>query len=379
MSKQNSSVVQPMLIFIPDISGFSKFVSNTEISHSQHIIAELLEILIDSNELGLNVSEIEGDAILYYKEGELPEFNSILEQIKSMYFNFHSHLKQYELSRICQCGACTTANDLQLKFVLNYGDVSFNKIKDYIKLFGREVIVAHRLLKNNINEHEYALFGQNLIEAYVDGIDLGSSQWIKELTVGSEEYDIGRLDYKYTSLSGLHENIPPPEIKSFGLKGNKTLVAKTTFEFQAPIDLVFDVLSDFSLRDLWNDKIKASDHLNGAVARNGSTHRCLINDNSRDPFLVAHDFKLSHDRMVFTETDEKVGFSIVNELLALTPETTSLITNTFVRGKYLLPIFFKLFVKRKLIAGAAESNKRINDYCKNLLATGSGPKVKIVL
>ena len=379
MSKQNSSVVQPMLIFIPDISGFSKFVSDTEISHSQHIIAELLEILIDSNQLGLNVSEIEGDAILYYKEGELPEFNSILEQIKSMYFNFHSHLKQYELSRICQCGACTTANDLQLKFVLNYGDVSFNKIKDYIKLFGKEVIVAHRLLKNDINEHEYALFGQNLIEAYVDGIDLSSSPWIKELTVGSEEYDIGRLDYKYTSLSGLYENIPSPEIKSFGLKGTKTLVMETEFEFDVPIDLVFNVLSDFSLRDLWNDKVKASDQLNGAVTKNGSTHRCLINNNSRDPFFVAHDFKLSLDRMVFTETDEKVGFSIVNELLALTPETTRLISYTFVQGKYLKPIIFRLFFDRKIKSAADEANKRINQYCKDLIATGADPKIKIVL
>ena len=51
------------LLFVPDITGFTKFVNNTEIDHSQHIISELLENIIDSNQLDLEVSEIEGDAV----------------------------------------------------------------------------------------------------------------------------------------------------------------------------------------------------------------------------------------------------------------------------------------------------------------------------
>ena len=58
--------------FIPDISGFTRFVNETEIDHSRLIIQELLEILINSNQIGLEVSEIEGDAILFYKFGESP-------------------------------------------------------------------------------------------------------------------------------------------------------------------------------------------------------------------------------------------------------------------------------------------------------------------
>lgn len=37
------------LIFIPDISGFTNFVTKTEIQHSNHIITELIELLIDAN------------------------------------------------------------------------------------------------------------------------------------------------------------------------------------------------------------------------------------------------------------------------------------------------------------------------------------------
>ena len=57
-------------LFIPDISVFTNFVTNTEIEHSRHIIQELLEILIDSNQLGLEISEVEGDAILFL---QIPE------------------------------------------------------------------------------------------------------------------------------------------------------------------------------------------------------------------------------------------------------------------------------------------------------------------
>ena len=36
-----------VLFFIPDISGYTKFISETEISHSQHIIQNLLEGLVE--------------------------------------------------------------------------------------------------------------------------------------------------------------------------------------------------------------------------------------------------------------------------------------------------------------------------------------------
>lgn len=56
------------LLFIPDISGFTQFVKTTEIEHSQHVIAELLEVLIDANSLNLELAEIEGDALFFIKK-----------------------------------------------------------------------------------------------------------------------------------------------------------------------------------------------------------------------------------------------------------------------------------------------------------------------
>ena len=91
--EQKTGIARPALLFIPDISGFTQFVNETEISHSQHIIEELLETLIEANSLHLSISEIEGDAILFYKTGEQIKPESIVEQAKKMFLAFHKQLK----------------------------------------------------------------------------------------------------------------------------------------------------------------------------------------------------------------------------------------------------------------------------------------------
>ncbi len=378
MPTQANSVAQPMLIFIPDITGFSKFVSNTDIAHSQHIIEELLETIINANEIGLQISEIEGDAVLFYKEGELDNTKAILAQIESMYTKFHTHLKMYEHSRICQCGACSTANNLKLKFVINYGEVGFNTIKNHEKLFGKEVIVAHRLLKNDVNHAEYALFTNSVIDEHVEGSTTNSNSW-EVYESGNYEYDIGDITYQYINLAPLFEKVPYPKIEYYGLKGTKTKVMESDFVIEAPLGLVFNVLSDHSIRHFWSDKIKDSDHLNGAITHNGSTHRCLINDNKNDPFIVAHDFKTAPDRIVFTETNSNIGFSEVYELSSTEANSTRLQTHTFVEGKYLKPLIFRLFFRKKFIESKAEQNNKLNEYCKKLVLEGQAPKTQIVL
>jgi len=42
------------LLFIPDVSGFTQFVNSVELEHSQHIIGELLETILDANQIIVN-------------------------------------------------------------------------------------------------------------------------------------------------------------------------------------------------------------------------------------------------------------------------------------------------------------------------------------
>lgn len=73
---------KPAFSFIPDMSGFTQFVTETEINHSRHIIQELLELLIDSNELKLELVEIEGDALFFCRFGLAPDAGSMIGQAK---------------------------------------------------------------------------------------------------------------------------------------------------------------------------------------------------------------------------------------------------------------------------------------------------------
>ena len=132
------------LLFIPDISGFTQFVNDTDIDHSRLIIQELLELLINANDMGLEVSEIEGDAILFYKFGDPPSLEAVYNQVEKMFCAFHRHLGVYDSYRFCQCRACAAAVHLTLKVITHYGEFTSYSVKNFNKLIGKDIIVAHQ-------------------------------------------------------------------------------------------------------------------------------------------------------------------------------------------------------------------------------------------
>src|SRR5687768_13251032 len=127
----NKKMENKGLLFIPDISGFTRFINETEIDHSRLIIQELLELLINANDVGLEISEIEGDAILFYKFGDTPQLEELYQQVRKMFCDFHRQLMAYEYRRFCQCKACTSAINLTLKVVTHYGEFTGYNVKNF--------------------------------------------------------------------------------------------------------------------------------------------------------------------------------------------------------------------------------------------------------
>lgn len=184
-----------VLFFIPDISGFTKFVTSTEIEHSQALIQMLLEGLVDANQLGLKVSEFEGDAVLFYRAGSPPDAKAFVEQARKMFTGFHANLRKFEASRQCDCGACAGAKALTLKIVAHAGPARTMQVKDSVKFIGAAVIVAHRLLKNSVPEREYLL---------LSGALCGPEA--AEFVAGKDAYDeIGDVSYRYLPLARYRE------------------------------------------------------------------------------------------------------------------------------------------------------------------------------
>ena len=191
------------LLFIPDISGFTRFVNETEIDHSRLIIQELLEILINSNEIGLEISEIEGDAILFFKYGEPPALEQLYHQVEKMFCEFHRSLIYYDNRRYCQCKACISAKDLTLKVITHYGEFTGYNVKNFNKLIGKDIIVAHQLLKNDIEQHEYWLVTKSL----QDNPPMDFKQWMK-WDSSAKQTDNGEVPFHYTQLAQLKNELP---------------------------------------------------------------------------------------------------------------------------------------------------------------------------
>jgi hypothetical protein len=195
------------LIFIPDISGFTKFVTNCEIDHSNHIISNLINIILDSNPLELKVSEIEGDAVLFYFKGMPPTKEEIIQQSKRMFIDFHTNLKAMGRNFFCKCGTCTTASNLTLKFIVHYGVCKEVPIHNSTKLIGSDVILAHRLLKNNIPEREYILLSEKYLKRQQSKSTI-EEDWVDiKSNIENFEY-FGEIRTKYIPLSPLRRLIP---------------------------------------------------------------------------------------------------------------------------------------------------------------------------
>lgn len=152
--------VEEGIVIIPDISGYTKFVNSICIEAGRYITRELLCVILQANEIGMEVSEIEGDAILFYKFGEKPSTDTIIGQYESMLKSFNIKLKEIET-------IVGYKLDLSLKLIAHYGTFSEYTIGKFKKLYGEPIVKAHSLLKNSIKSNTYVLMTKSLASEHV--------------------------------------------------------------------------------------------------------------------------------------------------------------------------------------------------------------------
>lgn len=145
------------LLFIPDISGFTELVHSTDVLTGKQITFELLSAVIGENDLELNIAEVEGDAILFYRYGEAPSSCDLAQQYAKMAKAFETRLAELQKE-------FSMPLDLSLKVIAHYGPMTEYKIGGFKKLYGEVVVEAHRLLKNSIESDSYLLLTDSLLE-----------------------------------------------------------------------------------------------------------------------------------------------------------------------------------------------------------------------
>ena len=197
MDKNNET---PSFFCVPDITGFTKLIANADINFTKEIIPVLLRKLIDCNILKMNVAEIEGDAIFFYRTGKLPTFNRIIQQCKLFYDIFSDYIQSLKKVNEENYNKHLAHGELGLKIIIHYGNTNTSNIKGRTKLIGQDIIIVHNLLKNNIEEGEYILFTEN----YLKRVRLNNANLLlncKNLKRGNDIYDyIGKVKYSYIRI-----------------------------------------------------------------------------------------------------------------------------------------------------------------------------------
>jgi hypothetical protein len=330
------------LLFIPDISGFTRFVNETEIDHSRLIIQELLEILINANQIGLEVSEIEGDAILFYKFGESPDLEELYKQVEKMFCEFHRHLLAYDHRRYCQCKACISAIDLSLKVITHYGEFTGYKVKNFNKLIGKDVIVAHQLLKNEVDQHEYWLVTQQV--AGKDNPPSGFAQWMK-WNSSAKQTERGEIPFHYTQLSQLKNEITPEPFPRLELS-KKIKMISFSREYETDIITLFHATGDFNYRHRWQEGVKKVEEVNHFLPRVGMRCRCVLDNGEVN--IYSSSYSYSPERIEFSETDEKKNSSTYFILEKTGNNKTRLTINFYLKKNIVVQTIFNLVRKKKM-------------------------------
>jgi hypothetical protein len=256
-------------ILILDISGFTEFVTTTELSHSSHAINHLIDAIVDAVGQEYELSEVEGDAVLLIRKGPAPSKKEIQDICLKIFNAFHYKRKWMQQHTICPCGACMAIINLSLKFVVHHGPVAEIKVGRFVKPSGPEMIVAHRLLKNGIGNNEYLLLTEKLLQQAEDEADV-EMVW----TRSSEEYpSIGKVDYRFALLNEARKNVPePPEPR------NEYRADNTSYQ-EMPIAAdymeVYLMLTGIPGRAEWVPNLKKVEQ-EGSAVYVGSVHRCTF-------------------------------------------------------------------------------------------------------
>ena len=157
-------------LIISDITGYTMFLSKSELEHAQEILQSLLELLIDHNRPPLTISRTAGDAVISYAVADASiRGQTFVELMEDTYVAFRRAIERFVMNNTCRCSACANVSTLDLKFFVHHGEFGIQRLGGHDELVGSDVNLLHRLLKNRVVEATgvgaYTLYSDAAIDA----------------------------------------------------------------------------------------------------------------------------------------------------------------------------------------------------------------------
>ncbi len=163
-------MAQTGFLLIADITGYTMFLTRSELEHAQGILDALFKSIFAEIKAPIVLSNLQGDAALaYLPDANMPQRQFPLDAIERIYCSFANTLGAMRLNTTCNCNACRNMGQLDLKFFLHHGIYATQMLAGRTELQGPEVIRLHRLMKNSVTKatgiKAYALVTQQAADA----------------------------------------------------------------------------------------------------------------------------------------------------------------------------------------------------------------------
>lgn len=271
-------------LVIADISGYTRFLTESELDHANGIISDLLNAVINTIHAPMTVSSIEGDAVFMY--GSMPKDavgQTVIEAVEMLYSAFASALETMVLNTTCRCNACININTLGMKIVMHCGEFAKSDIGGHETLSGSDVILIHRLLKNQITETTGIDDYMMVTQACVD--ELGVTDLVSTWTEHTEEYEhVGAITGYVASLK---------DVWAFTRQQNEDKVLQRDASIElgtvsaAPPAIVWDHLLDPRKRVQWmnQDDVHLGEDQGPRIGV-GSDYHCAHGGDSVSVFTI---------------------------------------------------------------------------------------------
>ena len=156
-------------MIIADISGYTDYLQGAELDHAHDVISDLMTAIVTPLRSHFRLNKLEGDAAFLYAPPEEIDGSVLLDMVEGSYFAFRGRVRTIERATTCTCGACSLIPMLGLKMVVHHGTLAHQSVLGLDELAGPDVILVHRLLKNDVEEvtgtEAYALFTEGAVRA----------------------------------------------------------------------------------------------------------------------------------------------------------------------------------------------------------------------
>lgn len=136
-------------LLLADLSGYTAYVANSEPEHAPVVAGDFIEQVVGRLRGRFRLAKLEGDAAFMSAPATGIDGSLLLDAVDAAYFAFRRRMESISQATTCGCNACRRMPQLDLKFVVHVGDVLRQRIAGRDELAGRDVIIAHRLLKGS--------------------------------------------------------------------------------------------------------------------------------------------------------------------------------------------------------------------------------------